>query len=542
MNEQDDILRISLDILKRRYLHFILLFAVLFGASVAVAVWLPPIYRSEARILVESQQIPRDLVRSTVTALAEERIQVIRQRITTRNTILNLARKFDLFPEQRAKLSTSGLVELIRERIDISIYDIGGQRRRQNRRDAFTIAFRVGFEYEKPHVAASVAGELVTLILNEDVKSRTSRASDTTKFLEREHGRLQRQLVVIEREVAVFKTRNKGALPSQLPLYVNALEKAKLQDIAFANDIRTADDQIRLLNFELQVRKSAATSGDGQGAAVGSSVNLTEQRLNVLKAQLAERSLIYSDQHPDIKTLKAQIAALENQHKKIASIEILPDEEISDEEAEKMDVPSRLVLERINSAKSRKKLLVDQKAKNEKEMAELQAKMDRIPEVENGLAVLERRHTATQKSLTEISEKLAQARLGERLEADQQAERLQVLEQPVTPQQPIKPDRKKIMAMGFAISGAIAGGLVFGLELLDQSIRSSADLMSKLGRRPLVVIPYINTRNERRKRFLKRFFLFILLLVVAVAVVLGVHLYFMPLEVLIPKVMKRLSL
>ena len=68
-------------ILRRRYPYMVGAFIVVLGTAVIFAVWLPPIYRSEARILVESQQIPSELVRSTVTALADERIQVIKQRI-----------------------------------------------------------------------------------------------------------------------------------------------------------------------------------------------------------------------------------------------------------------------------------------------------------------------------------------------------------------------------------------------------------------------------------------------------------------------------
>ena len=40
----------------------------------------PAIYQAEAKILVESQQIPDDLARSTVTADAGERLQLIQQR------------------------------------------------------------------------------------------------------------------------------------------------------------------------------------------------------------------------------------------------------------------------------------------------------------------------------------------------------------------------------------------------------------------------------------------------------------------------------
>ena len=41
------------------------------------ALFLPAVYRSEAIILIEQQEIPLDLVRSTVTSFADQRIQVL---------------------------------------------------------------------------------------------------------------------------------------------------------------------------------------------------------------------------------------------------------------------------------------------------------------------------------------------------------------------------------------------------------------------------------------------------------------------------------
>ncbi len=540
MTQQDYTIQDAVDIVKRRWLQLLALFVVLFGASVTIAIMLPPIFRSEARILVESQQIPRDLVRSTVTAVAEERIQVIKQRITTRNTILELARKFDLFANRRADLSPTELVFLVRERIDISIYDIGGRHRRRSQ-NAFTIAFRVGFEYEKPHIAARVAGELVTLILNADVKSRTSRASDTTRFLDREEKRLQRQLVSIEQEISAFKSVNKGALPSQLNVLISALEKAKEREQAIDRDLHTLDERIRLLEFELSVQNSVSSRSIPGAANLGQQLDPLQARLQGLKVQLSEKSQIYSDKHPDIRGLKAQIEALEQQIEPRPVIESTSAAELTPTKIAQLETQSRVIAEKISTVQSRKQFLISQKKQTEKNISEIAARVEKVPEVENGLAILERRQAGTQKELTEISQKLSQAKLGERLEADQQAERLQVLEQPVTPQEPIKPNRKNLVALGFAVSAAISGGLVTALELLDKSVRSSNDLVNKLNKRALVVIPYIHTRNERRQRFLLRLLMFLIVITIGVVAVLGVHYFYMPLDILIPKVMRRLN-
>ena len=66
-----------LSILKRRWVQMLVVFLLVLLAAIATAVLLPPTYQSTGTILVESQQIPPDLVKATVTSFADERIAVI---------------------------------------------------------------------------------------------------------------------------------------------------------------------------------------------------------------------------------------------------------------------------------------------------------------------------------------------------------------------------------------------------------------------------------------------------------------------------------
>jgi hypothetical protein len=168
--------------------------------------------------------------------------------------------------------------------------------------------------------------------------------------------------------------------------------------------------------------------------------------LTKLKEELAQKSSIYSDEHPAIKALKKKVAAME----------------------------------------------------------ELVAKTPTATAatVNRGVVELQRQATAIGKNLEETNKKLDEARLGERLERDQQSERLQVIEQPVQPQTPIKPNRLKLLALSFALAIAAGTGSVIAAETLDGSIRNSYELLGAAGGRMIVSIPYIATRAEtvRRRR------------------------------------------
>ena len=71
-----------------------------------------PIYRAEGKILVESPEIPPELVHPTITEVANERVQVIQQRIMARDNLMAVVNKFDLFTRERQWMSSTELLEL----------------------------------------------------------------------------------------------------------------------------------------------------------------------------------------------------------------------------------------------------------------------------------------------------------------------------------------------------------------------------------------------------------------------------------------------
>ena len=68
-------------LIKRRWVFFSIPFLAIAAVGIGAAMLWPPTYLSEGKILVQSQQIPTELVRPTVTSAAQERIQVIEQHV-----------------------------------------------------------------------------------------------------------------------------------------------------------------------------------------------------------------------------------------------------------------------------------------------------------------------------------------------------------------------------------------------------------------------------------------------------------------------------
>src|SRR5262245_9855511 len=75
-------------IARKRFYYLLIPFILILVTGFSIVMLLPAVYLAEGKLLVESQQIPTELVRPTITASAKERIQVIEQRIMTRENLV----------------------------------------------------------------------------------------------------------------------------------------------------------------------------------------------------------------------------------------------------------------------------------------------------------------------------------------------------------------------------------------------------------------------------------------------------------------------
>ncbi len=119
MEDKPKDVRDYVEFLKRRKRHLLIPFLCIFLVGTSVALLLPSIYKSSTTILIEGQQIPTEFVGSTVTSFAEERIQIITQRIMTRAKLLEIINRLKLYPKLTKKRTTEEIVDIMRDDIEL---------------------------------------------------------------------------------------------------------------------------------------------------------------------------------------------------------------------------------------------------------------------------------------------------------------------------------------------------------------------------------------------------------------------------------------
>ncbi len=512
-----------LSIFKRRWLQMLAVFIVILMVAVAAAIFLPPTYLSTGTILIESQQIPDDVVKATVTSYADERIEVIKQRVMTRDNLYRIIQKYSLYPQKIDSETTSTLIDKMRDSISVIILnaDIQGGGKA-------AIAFKVGFEYEKPDLAHKVANEIVTLFLDENVKARTERATETTEFLTQEVETLRKELEGVENKVAAFKQEHSNSLPEHMEMHMSLLQRNESDIKEVDRDYKSTQEELRYLDVELASAKANVKTG-----ANGEAISPISE-LEKAKAELDRALVLYKETHPTIRALK----------RKIENLEKATETKVTSKPA-KLDIASELVIAKveaqIEAAKIRLNSLAQQRKSLESRVGQLQGQVMQSPQVERGLFTLMRDYENAKSKYEEVKSKQINAKIAENLEQENKAERFSMLEPPIFPDKPVKPNRKKIIALGLfaGLAGALA--LAVLLETLDKRVRGVESLTSIINMRPLVIIPYISTNSEiKRKRNFNKY-LFLSILSITILLLFIIHFAIMPLDLLMIKLMARFA-
>lgn len=489
--------------MSRYKLYVVISVILLVGISFVVVKMIPAVYRSESIVLVETQQIPDDLVRSTVTSIAAERIQIIKQRVMTREKLLDIANKHPSIKESGANLLVSELVQEMRENISVELITSNKNNRRS---PAATIAFKVGFDALSPVVAQSVANDLVTLFLNENVQARTERASETTDFLRTEADKIKSRLADTEQAIADYKQKNQEALPEHLDLYISMLDRAQLSRVEIQRQIEVETNQRSL--YELQAGGKASLGESGE--------------LEALHAEYNKLSAIYKNSHPDIKAINKRIAILEGR--------------------EELQSGGGLVDTKLKSSNAQLALLKQQLEKNSMQIEELEGKIIKIPQVERGLISLNRDYQVVKDQYDRIVSNTMQAQMAESLEQGRKAERFSILEPPLLPDQPYKPNRKKLLAAGIGASLFVPFGVILLVAMMDKSVRGAAALERITGSAPLVVIGTINTAKTEKRKKKNQIRIAVVVLGMCVLGLVLVHFLLIPLDSLVYKLMYKAGL
>jgi hypothetical protein len=215
--------------------------------------------------------------------------------------------------------------------------------------------------------------------------------------------------------------------------------------------------------------------------------------LRTLQATLVARSSVLSPEHHEIRSLKSRVAALKNDIAAGAAI---------DEPANADAVASpeaQLIARRIQFAEQQMALLEERQAELTARLGEIRQIVAEMPNVEAEFTLLESERASAQRNLDDMSGRLNVARLGQRLETDQQDEQIQILEAPEAPLYASGSSRREYMLAVIGAALALGMGCLYAADTFDPKVRGAFDVAGAAGDVPMVMIDTWKTPAQRRR-------------------------------------------
>ncbi len=265
---------------------------------------MPPTYRSEAKILVERQTVPSDIVSTTVTSYVQEQIEQIRQEMTSYENLLDLADKFGLYAKERIS-DPKAVVQKMQDAVEVNMVDVYVAKPNEKQSIA-TIAFTVAFSAPTPDIAQRVTQELSERYLDLHKASREKQAAEVSDFIGQEADQLKAKIADQEKQLASFKQNELHQLPELMDMNLRLYDRTE-QDIDRSREtIRSIQERVDSAQAELSLTEpyKAVQGEDGATILTGS------QRLSALTAEYLNATSRYSAQHPDVIRLRNEIRVL----------------------------------------------------------------------------------------------------------------------------------------------------------------------------------------------------------------------------------------
>ncbi len=467
--QQNPLIKEYLDIAFRR--KWWLVVPAIIGVLFAVAAFFrfDKQYQAKTRVRIVDQRIDRSVLSPIVQFDTADLVTRISSDVTSEKYVQELNDKLQLVGTPGGPRDLTELAHRLDRGIAVNS---------RPREDYFSLTVTWG----DGRTAAAIANELAAIYIELNQEIRTTVAGETLGKLRENRVSIENRLNSVRAQIEQHRSDYRFELDAYRSLNEQRLEMI-VNDLAeIDRDKRAHDGEIRNLRIRL---------GDPQGSLPGAEADPRVAELRNLETRRAElRGRGYGEAHPEIAALDRQIRAL---RETLGSGTDTPDE------APRLSVQQQQIQEEIRRHEEEITALNEQRQDLVGESETIQGRLDRTPVRENALARLLQEAENLQTLYDDAYGKEMDAQGGVDLEAFQAGERFQVLNEARPPKEPIFPDLRLFLAMGFAVGLGAGVSIILLLEVFDQSFKSEEQLAASIDYPILAVIPDLNKAADRAR-------------------------------------------
>ena len=362
------------------------------------------------------------------------------------------------------------------------------------------VGVAVSYVNPDPLMAQSVAALLAVKLHEDSLKRREGIVETTSAFLSIELERAKSELEAKERAISDFKRAHLGELPQQLDANLRSLDRLQADLTNSTASLNKLEERLPALEKAIKEFSDLAPSGiipSGKEGRLEDArpFDLRSARIRELKQKLNELLGTYKENYPDAVHLKEEIRQLESAPRGDAG-QLTAGESTVGKTGNggaivyrATDPYMRELIKERSAVKSEIAFLNEKQSHVMRQIHDIEARVQRMPSTEQGLALLLRDYENMQKGYQSLLDKRTNARILENYENRQFGEQYRIIEPANFPEREEPPTLLHFLVGGLALGCLIGFGSAYGIEFMKTGFRRPEEVEDYLGLPVIASIP-----------------------------------------------------
>jgi len=460
--------------LYRKRVAAVIVFMVVTAGVLAFGYVTPKTYTSEALLYADQSNILQPLLRGQAEVTQIDRVNEAREMLQSRSFLEQVALDSGLISGGEIDQVRNNAISQLRKQVNLRV----------SNRNFLELRYTSG----DPDQSFQVLSSVLDNFLERTVSKKRSESRGAFEFIDSQVKSYQRQLEEAEQRLKEFKSENQegteGSVLARIENLRRDIENLKLE-------IQQTESEVRLTRSQLEKEEPVRriTVDPGRSSA--------ERRLAALRQEMDSLLLRFHEKHPDVVSIKDQIADLENQ------VSTQSDDSREGSVTEVMENPVYENLKiQLSESSTRLEVQKNRLASLQRLLEEAFERSQRVAENQAELSELTRDYDVTRGVYEDMLQRREKARLSMTLDVQGEGVSYKIQE-PAS--YPARWDGLQLYQVGLAgpfLGSALVLGLVTLLVMLDQRLRSPRGLQLALPES----IPVLTTIPHYRSTWKDRLF------------------------------------
>jgi len=487
-------------VLKRKWL---ILASLVICVTLAAVTWtfFPKQFKSTVIVTIDSPRIAKEYIKGLSQAqegkFNDDPVNIIMQQIavalTNKSILMPVLDTLNPYSDAEAKgQSSDQLMKRMRKAIVVV--------KPKEKDGAIGVGVAISYTHKDPHMAQAVTALLAVRLQQDNLTRREGLVETTTEFLSVELDRVKGDLEVKERAISDFKRAYMGELPQQMEANLRTLDRLQADLTNSTESLSKKEERLSALEKTIKEFSDYAPTGVvpfDRDRRVGDArpIDPRPSRLRELKQKLNELLGTYKESYPDVVHTRQEIRQLElllqadGNHPSVNELEA---GKADDNGGIVRKMPDPYLRELMNERSETKReiaVLKERQAYDNRQIMEIEGRVERTPTREQKLTVLLRDHENMQKGYQTLLDKRTNAKLLSNYENQQFGEQYRIIEPANLPAGPEPPTQIHFLLGGLVVGCLIGFGSAIGVELVKIGFRRPEDVEKYLGLPVIASIP-----------------------------------------------------